>query len=227
MAGRARKPVDDDVPLAPRLPADLPVVDLADIADGDLTGVELTGSLPDGFDEPLLLREVRLAGASLVGARLGGSRWIDVAITSCDLSGADLHETAFTRVSWRDTRLSGAQLHSSRFHDVRVVECRLEAANLAFVKAHRATFERCRLTGVDLRDAAFEGVAWWDCDLTEAEFSHVQLVRAHLHGSVLDGLRGGSWLRPVSVDAAQYAALAEHLLAVWGIEVTSRPVDRP
>jgi hypothetical protein len=32
-------------------------------------------------------------------------------------------------------------------------------------------------------------------------------------------------LRPVSVDAEQFAALADHLPAELGIEVTSRPVD--
>ncbi len=213
----------DDTPLGPRLAPRLPVLDLADAADGDFTDVELTGILPDGFDEPLELRGVRLVGASLVGARLMGSRWIDVTIASCDLSGADLQEAAFTRVAMRDTRLSGAQLASSRWHDVHLAECRLEAVNLAVAKGQRVRFERCRLGAADLRGAVFEGVAWWDCDLTEAEFSHVQLVRGQLHGSQLGGVRGVSSLRPVAVDAEQYLVLADQLMAELGIEVTTRP----
>lgn len=215
----------DDRPIAPRLPPDLPVLDLADIADGDLSEVELTGVLPDGFDEPLHLREVRLAGASLVGARIAGSRWIDVTVTSSDLSGADLQQSAFTRVSMRDSRVSGAQLGASRWHDVRAEECRLEAVNLAMSTSQRVRFERCMMAGVELRGAKFEGVAWWDCDLSDADCGGVYLVRAHLHGSRLDGLVGGSSLHPVSVDAEQFAALAERLLAELGIEVTQRPVD--
>ncbi len=225
---RAAATTPDDRPLAPRLSPDLPVVDLADLADladGDLSEVELTGSLPAGFDGPLLLREVRLAGASLVGARIEGSRWIDVAVTGCDLSGTDLQESALTRVSMRDTRLSGALLALSRWHDVRFEECRLEAANLAMTSSQRVRFERCRLSGADLSGAKFDGVAWWDCDLAETEWTHAQLTRVHLHGSRLDGLRGASSLRPVSVDAEQFVVLADHLMAELGIEVTSRPVD--
>lgn len=214
-----------DRPIAPRLPPELPVLDLADISDGDLSEVELTGVLPAWFDEPLHLREVRLAGASLVGARIAGSRWIDVAVTSSDLSGADLQQAAFTRVSMRDSRVSGAQLAASRWHDVRFEECRLDAVNVAMSTSQRVRFERCLLAGVDLRGAKFEGVAWWDCDMSDADCTGVNLVRAHLHGSRLDGLRGASSLHPVSVDAEQFAALAEHLLAELGIEVTPRPVD--
>ena len=215
----------DDRPLAPRLPSGLRRVDLADITDGDLEEAELTGSLPDGFDEPLHLREVRLSGASLVGARLEGSRWIDVEVASCDLSGADLQQSALTRVSFRDTRLSGCQFAASRWHDVRFEECRLETVNLVMASSQRVRFERCRLVGADLRSTTFEGVAWWDCDLTDAEFTQVTLTRAQLHGSTITGLRGASSLRPVSVDAEQFGVLADHLLAELGIEVTSRPVE--
>jgi len=222
-AGRAG-PVDDR-PLAPRLPSGLPRLDLADITDGDVAGVELTGSLPEGFDEPLHLSEVRLIGASLVGARLEGSRWIDVEVANCDLSGADLQQSALTRASFRDTRLSGCQFAASRWHDVRFEECRLETVNLAMAVSQRVRFERCRMAGADLRSSAFDGVAWWDCDLTDAEVTHVKLVRANLHGSTIDGLRGASSLRPVSVDAQQFTVLAEHLLAELGIDVTERPVD--
>lgn len=108
---------------------------------------------------------------------------------------------------------------------MRAEECRLEAVNLAMSTSQRVRFERCMMAGVELRGAKFEGVAWWDCDLSDADCGGVYLVRAHLHGSRLDGLVGGSSLHPVSVDAEQFAALAERLLAELGIEVTQRPVD--
>ena len=114
---------------------------------------------------------------------------------------------------------------ASRWHDVRFEECRLETVNLAMAVSQRVRFERCRMAGADLRSSAFDGVAWWDCDLTDAEVTHVKLVRANLHGSTIDGLRGASSLRPVSVDAQQFTVLAEHLLAELGIDVTERPVD--
>lgn len=212
----------DDRPLAPRLPDAMDVVDLATVASGELTGVELTGVLPDGFDEPLLLSEVRLRGASLVGARLEGSRFVDVAVVASELSGVDLQEASFVRVEVVDSRMSGAQLAQIRMRDVRFADCRLDGVNLAMAAAERVRFERCRMERADLRAATLQGVAWFDCDLTDADFAQVKVERAQLHGSRIDGLRGAIDLAPLSIDADQFAAFAMHLLAARGIVVTDR-----
>lgn len=219
---QASSPSRSDRPIAPRVPDQLPQVDLASITTGEWDGVELTGELPDDFDEPLLLTEVRVCQASLVGARLEGSRFVDVAVVASELSGVDLQETSLTRVSFGDCRLSGALLAQMRMRDVRFVDSRLEDVNVAMTTGERVRFETCRLQRADFRAAQFEAVAWWDCDLTDAEFSQVRIVRAQLHGSTLEGLRGGVDLQPVGIDAAQFPVIAEHLLATMGIKVSER-----
>jgi uncharacterized protein YjbI with pentapeptide repeats len=211
-----------DKPVEPRLPPDLIRVDLAGITIGEWDGVELTGQLPDGFDEPLLLTGVRLHHASLVGARLEGSRLVDVAVVASELSGVDLEEASLTRVAFSDSRLSGAVLAQMRMRDVRFTDCRLDDVNVAMATGERVRFERCRLERADFRAARLEAVAWWDCDLTDAEFSQVQVVRAQLHGSTLDGLRGAVDLKPIGIDATQFPVIAEHLLATMGITVVER-----
>lgn len=215
----------DDRPLPPRLLRELPRVDLADVDDGDLRDVELHGSLPPGFDEPLQLSGVRLVGVSLVGAALAGSRFIDVEIVGSDLSGADLEGSAFTRVAARDARMSGVQFAWSTWHDVHLVECRLDTVNLARLTVQRLRCERSSFRGGDLRMAKVTGAAWWDCDLGELDVNQVTLDRVQLHGSTLDGLRGVVSLRPVQVDDEQFHVLAQHLLTELGISVTARPVD--
>jgi uncharacterized protein YjbI with pentapeptide repeats len=217
--------VPDDRPLAPRVLQELPQVDLATIDDGDLRDVELRGSLPAGFDEPLMLSGVRLVGVSLVGASLAGSRFIDVEILGSDLSGADLEGAAFTRVAARDARLSGVQLAWATWHDVHLVECRLDGVNLARLTAHRLRAERCSCPGADLRMAKLHGAAWWDCDLSGVDVNQVQLERVQLHGSRLDALSGALSLRPVEVDDEQFHVLAQHLMTELGITVTARPED--
>jgi uncharacterized protein YjbI with pentapeptide repeats len=214
-----------DRPLPPRLPTDLEVVDLATVDTGEWDQVQLVGELPTDFDEPLLLTSVRINGASLVGARLEGSRLVDVSIVSSDFSGADLEGGSFTRVELSDVRLSGAQLAQTRWRDCRLVDCRMETANLAMCVGERIRFERCRLEDVDLRAAKFEGVAWWDCDLTNAEMSQITVARAQLHGSLIDGIRGATALSPIAIDADQFPAFAQLLLAAAGIVVGEREDD--
>ena len=201
------------------------VVDLATIDTGEWDSVELVGELPVGFDEPMLLTAVRINGASLVGARLEGSRFVDVTVRSTDLSGADLEAASFTRVELSDVRLSGAQLAQTRWRDARLVDCRLETANLAMMVGERIRFERCRLEDTDFRSAKFEGVAWWDCDLSNAEVSQITVARGQLHGSTIDGLRGATALAPIAIDADQSTAFAELLLAAAGIVVGDRVDD--
>lgn len=214
-----------DRPLAPRLPAELDSVDLATITTGEWTGVHLVGVLPADFDQPLHLSEVLIGEASLVGARLEGSRLVDVAITGTDLSGVDLHGAAFTRVEVRDARMSGGQLAQARFRDVRFVETLLDGVNFAMSTAERTRFERCRMDSVDFRAARLGGVAWWDCDLTDAEFSQVNVKRAQMHGSRINGLRGATSLVPVAIDEDQFPAFAAHVLASIGVTVTDRTQD--
>jgi hypothetical protein len=221
-ARSARTAPSSDRPLPPRVATDLEVVDLATIATGEWDHVELVGTLPDAFDEPLLFTEVRLNGASLVGGRLEGSRLVDVFVTACDLSGVDLLESSLTRVDIADCRLSGAQLAQTRLRDVRFVDSRLDGSNLAMMVAERVRFERCRMQAADFRAAKFEGVAWWDCDLSDTEFSQVQVGRAQLHGSTIDGLRGATSMAPVTIDSDQFPAFAAHLLASLGVVVGER-----
>lgn len=201
------------------------VVDLATIGTGEWDQVELVGELPADFDEPLLLTAVRINNASMVGARLAGSRLVDVTVSASDFSGADLEGASLTRVELSDVRLSGAQLAQARWRDGRLVDCRLETANLAMSVGERVRFERCRLEDADLRAASFEGVAWWDCDLTNAEVSQIKVARAQLHGSIIDGLRGATALAPIAIDAQQSPAFAELLLAASGIVVGDREDD--
>jgi uncharacterized protein YjbI with pentapeptide repeats len=221
---RAAAPVPQgsDKPFAPRVPDELPQVNLASVRTGEWDGVELVGTLPDEFDEPLLLSGVRLNRASLVGARLERSRFVDVVVVASDLSGVDLEEASLSKVVFSDSRLSGAQLAQSRLRDVRFVDSRLEDVNFAMAAGERVRYETCRLNRADFRAARFEAVAWWDCDLTDAEFSQVHVARAQLHGSSLDGLRGATDLKPADIDDAQLPVIAEHVLASLGIVVSPR-----
>jgi uncharacterized protein YjbI with pentapeptide repeats len=212
-----------DRPLAPRISEVLEPLDLGDVVHGDLgESVALTGTLRHDFDEALQLSVGRIEKASLVGASLVGSRFVDAVIHGCDFTGADLEGAALTRVEFRECRLSGARLAQVRMRDVRFIDCRLDAVNLRQAQGEFVRFEQCRLVGAEFIGAVLEGVAWWDCDLTDADVSQVSVQRGQLHGSSLNGLRGATSLVPVAIDSDQAPAFASLLLATLGVEVTSR-----
>jgi uncharacterized protein YjbI with pentapeptide repeats len=212
-----------DRPTPSRIAESLEPLDLSEVADGDLgEGVLVTGHLRPSFDDALQVSAGRIENASLVGASLVGSRFVDTVIQGCDFSGADLESAAMTRVELRGCRLSGARLAQSRMRDVRFVDCQLDAINLRYVQGEFVRFEQCRLVGAEFIGATLRGVAWWDCNLVDADMSQVSLERGQLHGSSLDGLKGASSLVPVAIDDDQAPAFAALLLAMLGVEVTAR-----
>ena len=212
-----------DRPTPPRIVESLEPLDLSDVADGDLgEGVLVTGQLRPAFDDALHLSAGRIENASFVGASLVGSRFVDTVILGCDFSGADLESAVMTRVEVRGCRLSGVHLAQGRMRDVRFVDCQLDAINLRDVQGEFVRFEQCRLVGAEFIGATLKGVAWWDCNLADADMSQVSLERGQLHGSSLDGLKGASSLVPVAIDDDQAPVFASHLLAMLGVEVTSR-----
>lgn len=228
MARRQRTPVSSgpaarsDKPVGPRMPAHRESVDLAQVGDGVWTEATLTGSLPDDHDGRLVLMEVHLGPATLVGARLADSRLIDVVVVGADMAGVRFDGSSLTRVEMRDARLTGAQFDQARLRDVRFVRCVLDGANFAMAHGDRVRFEDCRLVGARFTDATFEGVAWWDCDLSDADVSQVRAGRAQLQGSTIDGLRGASSLAPVAIDRDQFGAFASHVLDALGVSVRDR-----
>ena len=209
-------------PLAPRVPAGLEPMLLDEPTLDGWSESSVSGTWPEHVDGRLLLTACRLERASLVGARLAGSRLVDVIIDGADLAGVRWDETSMTRVEIRDSRLSGAQLAQARLRDVRFVGCHLDEVNLRMAHGERVRFERCRMRRAELIGARFVDVAWWDCDLTDAEVSRIELTNAQLHGSTIDGLRGAHSLAPITIDEAQFPVLAAHLLAAAGVTVEDR-----
>jgi uncharacterized protein YjbI with pentapeptide repeats len=198
-------------------------VDLSSQSDGEFEeAAVLTGELPKGFENPILLTAGRIDGATLTGASLAGSRFVDVVMEGCELSGVDLEAASFTRVEVIGCRMSGARLAECRLRDVRFVDCRMDGMNLRLAKGEYVRFEKCRLEGAEFVEAVLVGTAWWDCDLTDADLSKISAPRAQLHGSKLGGMRGAESLVPVAIDNEQEAIFAAHLMATLGVAVTPR-----
>jgi uncharacterized protein YjbI with pentapeptide repeats len=206
--------------VAPRLP-DEPVV-VSDWDEADALGwaeLEVRGDFIGVDGLRLDVTRSRFIDVRLTAGKFDGGRFTDVRFEGCDLSGASLMESAFTRVELVRCRLSGAAMGGSRWRDVRLVDCKLDGAHLRSVRGERVELERCVATTLDASGAEITACRMIDCDLGGADFSNAKLPGLRLHGSALDELRGVTSLRGAVIDTAQVTTLALRLFDAVGISI--------
>lgn len=169
------------------------------------------------------LRECRFAGVDLSGRTFTGLHLRDTAFVRCDLSGAVLDRAVLERVTFADCRLTGTVLSGAALRDVRVTDSRADLLTLRMARASWLLVEGSALRGADLHEFAGTHCAFLDCDLTGANLDRADLTGAHLHGSILDDVRGALSLRGARIGPDQQVALGAALLAALGIQVTDAP----
>lgn len=178
----------------PHLPAELtPLPEPALAHAADWSGVDVRGEVggPQAVDDVEVFSS-RLANVDLTGRRFERVRLVDVLVEDSELSGATMTEAHFTRVEFRRCRLSGFVASAMKARHVRFVDCKADGATF-----RRTVWDYAELSSVDLRDADFHGARvagarFLDCDLTGADFSKASMAGTALHGSVLEGLKGGA-----------------------------------
>ena len=123
------------------------------------------------------------------------------------------------RTELRRCRLTGAELHDTQLTDVSFIECRLDLVGLRFARLERVVFRDCRMDECELYEASLEDVLFERCGLREATFTGVQARRIELRGCDLAGLHGVEALKGARMpwnDVLENAPLFAHAL---GIEI--------
>lgn len=189
------------------------------LADLDWDGVSVQHDFSGCDMGGLHVRGARCVASHFVAAELQQARLIDVVFERCDLSGARLDEATLTRVRFQDCRLSGVQLGAAHLTDVRFVNCRLDGASFRMLRGRRIRYESSLLPEAEFADSELSFVHFEHCDLTGTDFSQARIPDAHLHGSVLDSLRGIQGLQRPVIDSAQTVPFALQLLSMHGVVV--------
>ncbi|MHB8246375.1 MAG: pentapeptide repeat-containing protein [Acidimicrobiales bacterium] len=203
--------------LGPRVPPDLGT-DLPPLEDdSDWTRLLVQTDLSTRVAHGIALTECRVVGTALTGAHLDMARITDVVFEHCDLSGVSLLEASVQRVEFVGCRMLGVVASQAKLKDVRFLECRLDAAEFRLCTGDRVHFEDCTLRDADFYGMRLTGLLAYDCDLTGVELSRSELGGARLHGSVVERLRGVSYLRNVTIDSSQVLPLALQILPAVGI----------
>jgi uncharacterized protein YjbI with pentapeptide repeats len=203
----------------PRLPArwsDDPLV-LADEASWD--GVEVTGSFAGRTASHVDVTGCALRGALFTGAEIDRLRLVDSVVEDCELSAVVLPRLAVARVEFHRCRLSGLVAAGGTFRDVRFTDCKLDGVNFRMSSWERCGFEDCLLADADFRSTTLGGARLRRCDLSRADFSAADMTGVTLHGSTLDGVRGGSSFRGVVIGSDQVIPMALSVFAALSIGV--------
>jgi hypothetical protein len=207
-------------PQKPRLPSDLPFSSEPVVNDDlDLFQLTIQGDFSTQRGQEMTVEEAHVLRASFVGADLRRLRLTDVLVEGCNFSGANMEEASFCRVEFIDCRISGVLIPQARLQDVTFAGCKLDGANFRMLEAERIHFEHVDLRGAEFSAARLTSACFFDCDLSEADFSQAVLAGARLHGSSLDELKGGEYLRDIVIDSTQVLPLALRVFSALGIRI--------
>jgi len=207
-------------PKLPRVPGRLATVNEQSLDDGALVSdALLTGDFTRLEFEDVVFERCRVSNAAFTGSALHRLRLTDVIVENSDLSGADFDESSFTRVGFRDCRMSGVMLTRSKLQDVTVTDCRLEQANLRMMEARTVMFEDVDLRESDFYAAVLDTTRFFDCNLGGSEFSKVRMDGVRFHGSNLLDLKGGQYLAGATIETGQVLSLAVGVLSALNIKV--------
>ena len=187
-------------------------------------GVEVTGSFAAATVSHVDVMGCRLSGAVFTGAEIDRLRLTDTVVEDCEFSGVVLSRLAAVRVEFRRCRLSSFVVAGADAKDVRFTDCKLDGANFRMSIWERSVFEGCLLTDADFGSARLlPGTRLQHCDLTGADFSKGSLDGVSLHGSTLDGVRGGESFRGAVIGSDQVLPLAFSVFSALGIRIDDDP----
>jgi uncharacterized protein YjbI with pentapeptide repeats len=212
-------------PAPPQLPAVLGTSDPVPLGDDvEWSATKVTGDFSSQRAERVEVSQCRVESAGLTAVDLPRLRVTDTVFLDCELSGATFHEAVLTRVEFKQCRMLGLSLSGARLHDITLFECRLDGAEFRMTDCARLRFDRCALVSADFYGARLSQVSIFDSDLTDVEFSKAVFKDGRLHGSRLERIRGGGYLKNLTIDSTQILPMALQMFTSFGIDVDDERV---
>ena len=173
---------------------------------------------PTKLPRKMKFDEVALDRLMLINAALDGITMLDVEVRGCDLSAAVLSDGVFNRVRFSNCRKAGIDLSRAALHNVTFIGCRLDMANFRFAKLSSVTFEDCTLIEADFQVGELSDVTLSDCTIERAMFDQCKVRNVDARGSELRDVHGWRYLRGLTIDHAQLAAVAPELASDLGLK---------
>lgn len=166
-----------------------------DLVDAEYNGDDFTGETMEHSE----FVRCRFTGVRFAGTFLGETRISDTEFAHCDLASTDFAQCSLRNVTF--------------------VDCRASDANFRMTRLHKVRFDACALVEADFLEAEMTRVAFPSSDCRAINMTGVRATDVDLRGARLDGLKGVSALRGVTIGTDQLVTLAPELALALGLVV--------
>ena len=215
----------DRTTIAPRIsfeaPGGLTEVDLeslrphenydgAELAQGDLSGRDLTGvTFSESVLEGLTLTDTQFRGAQFVDTRVAGS-FATVLLAA--------------RSGWRRCRIEtprwgSAELFDTIWDTVHVLGGKIDFLNLRTSKLTNVLFENCTITELDISAGQLDRVAFLNCRIDTVEAANARCNSVDLRTSEFSRINGLDGMRGATIDDLQLSLFASAFASHLGIRI--------
>ena len=143
----------------------------------------------------------------------------DSVLKDCNFTVAEFPESSWLRVAVKSSRCTGLNISRSLLRNVGFTNSKLEFVNFRFSKLENVAFENCVLTDVDFYDAQLKDVEFINCIINSITFAQARMKNVDISESTVEGIKGTSSLKGVTISHDQLLQLAPYFAAEAGIKV--------
>jgi uncharacterized protein YjbI with pentapeptide repeats len=176
-------------------------------------GTELDGRRLAGVS----FTECTLQDVSVDGADLRSAGFVDVAIERLNAPVFSAPRSRFRRVVVDGSRFGSAEVYESEWDSVEFRNCKLGYVNLRGAELQDVLFTGCILDELDLGGAAAHRLAFADSRVRRLELTAAKLKHVDLRGLEVQELVGLEGLRGAAMTPLQISELAPLFAAHFGI----------
>lgn len=186
--------------------------------------VRHVGVRVEGSESGLVVDDIEIESAEIVGVALDGGRVTRLVLSGCvvrsvslvevDVSDGRWDHVEVTESRWASCVADGSTWEAVTLDDVRAV--RLSARQATW---RQVTWRGCDLTALDLTGARLDRVRFEGCTLVDAEFAGATVKKADFVDCDLSGVRSIGSLRGATVDMPTLTSMAGAMAATFGVRV--------
>ncbi len=116
----------------------------------------------------------------LANTYLDNQAFLESRFERCNLAHANLSHSRFQEVTLEDCKLTGVDFSTldTFLLEIRFVNCNVQACRFSSMDLQKCSFSGCQLTGALFEHCDLRSVAFDACDLDQCIFEHCQLQEA-------------------------------------------------
>ncbi len=189
-------------------------------SDDTITDASIDNADMVGFTQKYIsLSESRINKGDFSSISIERSDIFSCEFKNCNFTASKLPNSSWHVVLVDGARCSGMQVSNSTFKNVRFANSKLELMNFRFSTIENCVFEDCVLDDVDFYNAKLKNVAFINCTINNITFASAKMLKVDISKSQLEGIKGSSSLKGLTISYDQLMQLAPYFAAEVGIKI--------